>query len=182
MGLDEIERLLIQARARSGHTDYVIVGSLAILGATKNPPPAMIRSIDVDLYIKHDPGRTSELHPNLGQGSIFEIEEGYYLDAVSPSLPSFPEGWENRMVVKKFGEINAFFVNPNDVAVSKYIRGEERDVRWIKAGLRIGLLDLDIIDRVVHTAIALPGELEAARVLIKRHRRWLKSLQKDPAS
>ncbi|PIT79941.1 hypothetical protein B9Z39_15200 [Limnohabitans sp. JirII-29] len=82
----------------------------------------------------------------------------------------------------KVGEINAFFVNPNDVAVSKYIRGEERDVRWIKAGLRIGLLDLDIIDRVVHTAIALPGELEAARVLIKRHRRWLKSLKEDPAS
>lgn len=155
------------------HAEFVIVGSLSILGAVAEPPRTMVISIDVDTYLKNDPQRTGELVQALGQGSAFEDEFGYYLDPVSPKLPSFPQGWQDRLIPLDFGDVKAFFVEPNDVAVSKYMRGEDRDMRWLLAGLKGGLLDLDVIERRVASAPALDGELAAARKRIAKHRKRL---------
>lgn len=134
----------------------------------------MVMSIDVDTYLKNDPQRTGELVEALGQGSAFEDEFGYYLDPISPNLPSFPEGWQDRLILLDFGDIQAFFVDPNDVAVSKYMRGEERDLRWLRAGLKDKLLNMDIIERRIASAPALEGELQAARKRMAQHRKSLK--------
>lgn len=173
MNREQLHALLVEAKARIRHTDYVIVGSLAILGAVQEPPGTMVVSIDVDLYLKNDPQRTGELAEALGQGSPFEDEFGYYLDPVSPRLPSFPEGWEHRLILIDFGDVRAFFVDPNDVAVSKYMRGEDRDLRWLRAGLKSGLLDFSTIERRISSAPALEGELAAARQRMARHRKRL---------
>jgi hypothetical protein len=166
---------LYRAKELSGHSEFVIVGSLAILGAVADPPDAMVVSIDVDTYLKADPGRTGELSEALGQGSPFEDEHGYYLDPVSPHLPSFPEGWQQRLILIDFGDVRAFFVEPNDVAVSKYIRGDERDMRWLREGLNSGLLNMDVIERRIGSApTADDTELPAARRRIAGHRKRLK--------
>ena len=78
-------------------------------------------------------------------------------------------GW-----IMDFGDVKAFFVQPDDVAVSKYIRGEERDLRWLLAGLKSGLLDMHTIERRIASAPALEGELPAARKRMARHRKALK--------
>lgn len=174
MNREQLHALLAQAKAIVHHTDFVIVGSLSILGAVSDPPRTMVMSIDVDTYLKNDPQRTYELAKALGQGSVFEDEFGYYLDPVSPSLPSFPEGWQERLIPLDFGDVKAFFVQPDDVAVSKYMRGEERDLRWLLAGLKSGLLDMDTIERRIASAPALEGELQAARKRMARHRKALK--------
>ena len=174
MNREQLHALLVQARARVQHTEFVIVGSLAILGTVGKPPSTMVMSIDVDTYLKNDPQRTGELVEALGQGSAFEDEFGYYLDPVSPNLPSFPEGWQDRLVLLDFGDIQAFFVDANDVAVSKYMRGEERDLRWLRAGLKDKLLNMDIIERRIASAPALEGELQAARKRMAQHRKSLK--------
>lgn len=170
----QLHALLREAKALSGHSEFVIVGSLAILGAVSDPPDAMVMSVDVDTYMKADPGRTGDLCEALGQGSPFEDEFGYYLDPVSPNLPSFPQGWQDRLLLVDFGDVRAFFVAPNDVAVSKYIRGDERDMRWLRAGLASGLLNLDVIERLVGSAPTLGDELPAARKRMAGHRRRLK--------
>ena len=174
MNRQQLHTLLRQAKALSGHSEFVIVGSLAILGAASEPPDTMVMSIDVDTYMKADPGRTGELNEALGQGSPFEDQHGYYLDPVSPNLPSFPEGWRDRLIEHDFGDVRAFFVEPNDVAVSKYIRGDERDMRWLRAGLTSGLLNLDTIERRIGSAPALDDELPAARKRVAGHRKRLK--------
>lgn len=174
MNRQQLHHLLSQAARLTGHREFVIVGSLSILGAVSEPPDAMVLSIDVDAYTKADPGRTADLVQALGQGSAFEDEFGYYLDPVSPSLPSFPEGWQERLILIEFPQVKAYFVEPNDVAVSKYMRGEERDLRWLRAGLKAGLLDIEVIERRVGTAPALDGELPAARKRIAMHKRHLK--------
>ena len=174
MNREQLHALLAQAKAIVHHTDFVIVGSLSILGAVSDPPRTMVMSIDVDTYLKNDPQRTYDLAQALGQGSAFEDEFGYYLDPVSPSLPSFPEGWQERLIPLDFGDVKAFFVQPDDVAVSKYMRGEERDLRWLLAGLKSGLLDMDTIERRIASAPALEGELPAARKRMARHRKALK--------
>lgn len=173
MNREQLHALLSEARKQVQHAEFVIVGSLAILGAVAEPPRTMVVSIDVDTYLKNDPQRTGELVQALGQGSAFEDEHGYYLDPVSPNLPSFPEGWQDRLVQIDFGDVKAFFVEANDVAVSKYMRGEDRDMRWLLAGLKAGLIDLDVIERRVGSAPALDGELAAARKRIAQHRKRL---------
>lgn len=170
----QLHALLRKAQELSGHSEFVIVGSLAILGAVADPPNAMVMSIDVDTYMKADPGRTGELCEALGQGSPFEDEHGYYLDPVSPNLPSFPEGWQDRLIQIDFGEVRAFFVDANDVAVSKYIRGDERDMRWLREGLRSGLLNMDTIERRIGSApTADSNELPAARRRMAGHKKRL---------
>lgn len=173
MNREQLHALLSEARKQVQHAEFVIVGSLAILGAVAEPPRTMVVSIDVDTYLKNDPQRTGELVQALGQGSAFEDEHGYYLDPVSPNLPSFPQGWQDRLVQIDFGDVKAFFVEANDVAVSKYMRGEDRDMRWLLAGLKAGLIDLDVIERRVGSAPALDGELAAARKRIAQHRKRL---------
>jgi hypothetical protein len=143
----QLHVLLRKARELSGHQEFVIVGSLSILGAVSDPPDAMVGSIDVDTYMKADPGRTGDLSEALGQGRLIEID---------------------------FGDVRAYFVEPNDVAVSKYMRGEERDLRWLRAGLKSKLLNMDIIERRIGSAPALDGELPAARKRISAHRKSLK--------
>lgn len=174
MNRSHLHALLSKAKELSGHQEFVIVGSLAILGAVVDPPEAMVMSIDVDTYMKADPDRTGELAEALGQGSPFEDEHGYYLDPVSPNLPSFPEGWQERLILIDFGDVRAFFVDPNDVAVSKYIRGDERDMRWLREGLNSGLLRLDTIERRMGSAPTLEGELPAARRRLAGHRKRFK--------
>lgn len=174
MNRAQLHALLRKASELSGHEEFVIVGSLSILGAVSDPPDAMVMSIDVDAYMKADPGRTGDLCDALGQGSPFEDEFGYYLDPVSPNLPSFPQGWQDRLMLIDFGNVRAFFVEPNDVAVSKYMRGEERDLRWLRSGLKDQLLDIDIIERRIGSAPCLDGELPAARKRIAAHRKSLK--------
>jgi len=177
MELNHIERLLAEARALSNHEEFVIVGSLSVLGVMgKRPiPERMMMSIDVDCYLRNDPGRTHELKPALGEGSPFQRDNGYYLDPVSPSLPTLPEGWENRLVRVDFtsGAI-AYFLDSNDAAVSKYARGEPRDIEWTRAGLHGGILSAPIIDsRFRQTDFLDQEEARAARQRLASDEIWL---------
>jgi hypothetical protein len=41
MNRNDIDRLLVEARRITKHPDYVIIGSLSVLGALENPPVSM---------------------------------------------------------------------------------------------------------------------------------------------
>jgi len=148
MDLSNLEILFEEARKLSGHTEFVVVGSLSVLGVVqgKRVPPRMLMSIDVDCYARQDPECVFELQRDLGEGSAFEAAHGYYLDPVSPNLPTLPAQWEFRLIrVPLTNGLTVFFLDPNDAAVSKYARGEPRDRAWLQAGLAAGLLSAPII-------------------------------------
>lgn len=146
MNLNHIHHVLTEAKKITSHTDYVIIGSLTALGLNVAPPDEMVRSIDVDLYPKDDPDRAGEIAAIIGQGSAFEDEFGYYVDAVSPDLPTLPYNWQERFVIHDFGNVKALFLELNDAAISKYARGEIRDRIWIQEGLKAGLLSMPTIE------------------------------------
>lgn len=177
MKRDDLRRLFARARGLCGETDYVVFGSLAVLGYTGEIPARMAASIDVDAYSKADPGRVFELAPALGQGSRFEAEHGYYLDPISPSLATLPAGWESRLIrLQLEPELAAWFLEPNDAAVSKYARMEPRDREWIRPGLRAGVLSLAILDaRFARTRFLDATESERARKALADDRRWLRA-------
>jgi hypothetical protein len=147
--LGQLQALFDEARKLTKHTEFVVVGSLSILGVVpaNEIPARMLVSIDVDCFTKKDPGRIYELKEALGEGSPFDAKHGYYLDPVSPDLPMLPEQWEYRLLpVRLDAGIVVHFLDANDAAVSKYARCDVRDRRWIRAGLDAGLLSAPVIE------------------------------------
>ncbi len=177
MKREDLRRLFARARDLCGETDYVVFGSLAVLGFAGEVPARMAASIDVDAFTKRDPGRVFELNAALGQGSAFESEHGYYLDPISPRVATLPFGWAERLTrIQLEPELAAWFLEPNDAAVSKYARMEPRDREWIRPGLRAGVLSLAILDaRFADTRFLDAPESGRARKALEEDRRWLRS-------
>ncbi len=175
MRREDLGRLFAQARELCGETDYVVFGSLAVLGCAVAVPPRMAASLDVDAYTKSDPERVFELGAHLGQGSPFELEHGYYLDPISPRVATLPVDWESRLIrIQLEPDIVAWFLEPNDAAVSKYARLEPRDREWIRPGLRTGVLSIPILDRrFAETSFFDSDESARAREALEADRRWL---------
>jgi hypothetical protein len=171
---EDLRRLFSQARTLSGETDYVVFGSLAALGYADEVPPRMAMSVDVDAYTRSDPPRVFELARALGQGSPFEAEHGYYLDPIAPQVATLPAAWAERLVrIELEPGLAAWFLEPNDAAVSKYARMEPRDREWIRAGLHAGILSLAILDaRFAQTAFLDPAESARARKALDEDRAW----------
>jgi len=147
------------------------------------PPPDMVMSRDVDLYPKFDPDRGfQEIAQHLCQESDFFREHGIYADAISPRLLSLPQGWENRLIqIPLKGGVVAWFIEPNDAAIGKLMRGEEHDLRWVKSGMSEGILQLDTIEeRLRQTSNALDEDFENARrnITTLRSGRHLSSVQR----
>jgi hypothetical protein len=65
--LDDVFALFAQARDLSGHRDFVIVGSLSILGLADDSlvPADMAMPSDIDGFTRADPGRIFDLDPPL---------------------------------------------------------------------------------------------------------------------
>ena len=148
--LGHLQTLFSEARRLSKQSEFVVIGSLSILGIVPGQgqiPARMLMSIDVDCYSKSDPGRLHELREKLGVGSPFEAQHGYYLDPVSPDICTLPDQWEYRLIrVPLEDGVVVFFLDPNDAAVSKYARCDVRDREWIRAGLEAGLLSSSIVE------------------------------------
>lgn len=145
MRREDVQRALEAARVVSRHHEFVIAGSLSVLGLLQAPPERMSMSIDIDFYPLRDPGRAADIASVLGEDSEFHERNGYYLDAVSPELPVLPDGWKDRLVKVELGQTTAYFLDVNDTAVSKYARSAENDYRWLEAGYEAKLLNIDTI-------------------------------------
>ncbi|MGE0452458.1 MAG: DUF6036 family nucleotidyltransferase [Vicinamibacteria bacterium] len=177
MRREDLRLLFARARELCGETDYVVFGSLAVLGYAGEVPRRMAASLDVDAFGKSDPSRIFELAPALGQGSPFEAEHGYYLDPISPRVATLPEGWEARLLrIEVDPGLAIWFLEPNDAAVSKYARMEPRDREWIRPGLQAGILSLPIIEaRFEHTAFLDAVESARSRKALDEDAEWLRS-------
>ncbi len=177
MRRDDLRRLFSRARELCSETDYVVLGSLSVLGCARDVPPRMAASLDVDAFCKGDPPRIFDLASALGQGSPFELEHGYYLDPISPAVATLPAGWEDRLIrIQLEPELSAWFLEPNDAAVSKYARMEPRDREWIRPGLRAGVLSIAILEaRFAETTFVDAEESDRARRAFEEDQRWLRS-------
>lgn len=177
MNVDALFVLLAEAKKLCGHTEYVIIGSLSVLGMSDVTaiPGDMTMSIDADCYTLSDPGRVMDLRPALGEGSPFHKLHGIYLDPVSPKLPTLPDKWEGRLVRMQRDGVVALFLEPHDAAVSKLARGEKRDVRWVLAGAKSNIISLPMVAVRMQSANFLDeDEKKTAETLLDKVRAELK--------
>lgn len=155
MSLDDIADLLLAASAASNHRRFVIGGSLSVIGAVIAPPREMAMSRDLDMYPELDPGRGfQEIAETLGQNSSFHRTHGFYADPITPQLLALPEGWDRRLgQISLKGGVIALFIEPNDAAIGKLLRGSENDMRWIEAGFKERILNPKTMrQRAAHVA------------------------------
>jgi hypothetical protein len=183
MRREDLRRLFARAKALTGESDFVVFGSLAALGYSVRLPPRMTMSVDVDAYGKKDPGRVFALVGELGQGSRFEAEHGYYLDPIAPAVASLPAGWEDRLVrVEVEPGLRIWFLEANDAAVSKYARMEPRDREWIRAGLAAGIVSLAKVKaRFARTDFLDEAESRRAREALEQDRAWFSERKRRKA-
>ena len=180
MNLNALFELFERASEAIGHQDFVVIGSLSILGLEESfsIPEDMCMSIDVDCYTKSDPPRIYELQAILGENSAFHRSHHYYLNPVSPRLPTLPDDWQNRLLKVEKAKLRIWCLEPNDAAIAKYARGEPRDQRWIRAGIFSGVLSLALIKSRLKTTSFLDTKEESiARSQIDADFDWFESIK-----
>ncbi|NYE63161.1 hypothetical protein FHW58_004389 [Duganella sp. 1224] len=151
--------LALKEAAKCGpHTEFVIAGSLSVLGLKALPPELMSMSIDIDFFPLRDPTHVQDIVDELGEDSVCHEQHGYYLDPISSGILVLHPGWMERLVMLEFGSIRAYFLDVNDTAISKYVRSAENDFRRIDAGLEAGVLDFDIIEGRAQFEVDYPGK------------------------
>jgi len=182
MNINDIDRVLSAIRDASGLDEFVVIGSLSALGITSgNLPARMTWSIEVAAYPERDPHRAPEFSAQFGEGSSFHQTYGYYFDAVSPDLPTLPDGWEQRMIKQVLPSgVKVKYLDPNDCAISKYARSEPKDREWIRAGIEAGILSLPTIEyRMRETLFIDVDEHRKAKDSLRDDTEWFKALRKS---
>lgn len=182
MNLQAMFDLLKEASQLSNHREFVVIGSLSILALEEHfeIPDDMTMSNDIDCYTKADPERIFDVVPLLGENSPRHKASGYFIDAVTPALPSLPDGWEGRMIGVERDGIVAWFLDSNDAALSKYARGEPRDRRWIRAGIQANVVSIATLKSRFRSVDFLDQEEEdRAKALIREDEVWFKAARAD---
>ncbi len=98
MQREDFEHVLAAAAAVTGEEEFVVVGSQAVLGSVASPPPALLVSMEVDIYPRHAPEAAIQIDGSLGDGSPFHNSFGYYAHGVGPLTAKAPAGWQDRLV------------------------------------------------------------------------------------
>ena len=84
MNADALFALLAEARKLCGHSEYVVIGSLSVLGMSEVAaiPGDMTMSIDADCYTPADPPRIMDLRAALGEGSPYHATARLWDDGI----------------------------------------------------------------------------------------------------
>src|SRR4051812_3181297 len=142
MNRDQLEHVLRAAGAISGHTEWVIVGSQAILGPVPNAPAEITVSEELDLYAPGDEQASDLIDGSIGERSPFHETFGYYAHGVGAETAILPARWKERAVIIRSGAtggVTGICPHPADLAISKLAAWREKDREFVRALLRHGI-------------------------------------------
>ncbi|MGC2238745.1 MAG: DUF6036 family nucleotidyltransferase [Pyrinomonadaceae bacterium] len=159
----------------------VIVGSQAVHLVTNFPPEIVRQSIECDFLLIGGKSETrAEINKKLGVFSKFQIEHGFYADALGLATVILPPNWQDRLqnFEDENGNVIANVAEIHDIAVSKLIAGREKDFLFLKELFIREIIGIDIfLERV-----RLVGSMPQSAVLISRLESLEKHLPKNEAS
>lgn len=148
MTLYQFRHILRAARAISNCNFFVVFGSQAILGHFAYAPEEyeFWQSRELDLAPLPFEQKLSDLIEGcIGELSAFDAAYGVYAHATADYTPVFPAQWEARAKNIEFDGTLAQVPSFEDLAMSKYIAGREKDHEFIAKMWQSGLLDYEII-------------------------------------
>ena len=98
MKRSDLEHILRASKGVTGETEFIVIGSQAILGPFPDAPRVLRQSMEADLYPKYRPELSADIEGSLGELSLFHQTHGYLADGVSPNTATLPKGWEERLI------------------------------------------------------------------------------------
>jgi hypothetical protein len=168
---EHFEHVVAAAANVIDEDEFVVIGSQAILGSHPDAPPALLRSIEADLYPAGSPEKAAMIDGAIGDGSPFERTYGYYAHGVGPETAKAPAGWRERLVridvPPRPGSLRrpvAWCLEPHDLVLAKCVAGRERDWEFARDALAARVVDRAVLLARVRD---LPVD-EAVRVHVHR--------------
>lgn len=159
----------------------IIVGSQAVHAVASFLPEIVQQSIECDfLFAGGKTATRTEVNKKLGVFSSYQLEHGFYADALGLATVVLPTGWRERLqpLEDENGNVVAFCAEIHDVAVSKLIAGREKDFLFLKEAF---LREYISIDEFLERA-KLVGSMPQSEVLISRLENLTKFIPKSDMS
>lgn len=92
MHRQQLEHIIRAAAGITGASEFVIVGSQAVLGQFPHAPDELLVSIEADVFSLRDPADSDLIDGSIGEGSPFHQTFGYYAHGVSVETAVLPGG------------------------------------------------------------------------------------------
>ncbi len=179
MRKSDLFNLLSAVKSLAPNEIPIVVGSQAVHLVTNFPPEIVRQSIECDFLLTGD-GKNeirAAINKILGIFSPYQIENGFYADALGLATVILPTGWRERLqtLEDKNGNVIAYVAEIHDIAVSKLIAGREKDYAFLKELILPGYISIKtFLERA-----KLVKEMPKSQVLIPRLENLLKVLPKD---
>jgi hypothetical protein len=152
MRREDLDHVVAAAAQIVGESEFVVVGSQAILGTHPDAPATLLRSQEADIYPRRAPERAIDIDGALGDGSAFQRAFGYYAHGVGPETAKAPLGWEDRLVAVEIpprpaSEVRAvaLCLEPHDLVLSKLAANRDRDWEFAREALVARLVDSSLL-------------------------------------
>ena len=145
-----LEHIIRAAGTIADDPDIVVIGSQALLGQFPDADPALLVSMEADVYPRNRPERNDLIDGSIGDGSPFEREFGYYAHGVDRSTAVLPRGWEDRLVLvsgPNTRQVRGWCLDVHDLAVSKLVAGREKDLDFARVAARRGYVQRELIEQ-----------------------------------
>ncbi len=178
MRKSDLFKLIERINEISSEDKPIIVGSQAVHAITENLPEIAQKSIECDFLFGFGKSEARiKINKKLGVFSKFQLEHGFYADALGLATVVLPTGWQERLqpFQNEQGEIVAYCAEINDVAVSKFIAGREKDFQFLKDAFAMEIILVETFIERVRLIESMPQ----SPVLIDRLEKMEKYLSKQ---
>ena len=153
----QLEHIIRAATGITGASEFVIVGSQAVLGQFPQAPAELLISIEADVFTLRDPADSDLIDGSIGEGSPFHQTFGYYAHGVSVETAILPPGWQERLIRvhnENTGGGTGLCLEIHDLAVSKLVAGREKDINFLNGLLHHRLVKVPVFrERLAQTAL-----------------------------
>jgi hypothetical protein len=152
MNAEQLRHILRAAAKVTGESEFIVIGSQAILGSHPDAPRSLRKSVEGDTYPKNHPEKAIEVDGAIGELSPFHHEFGYYAHGVAPETATLPEGWEQRLVEFHVNDSTGtigWCLEKHDLAFSKLAAGRAKDIAFIRELLKHRLINRGKLERLI---------------------------------
>jgi len=154
MKRSDLEHILRASKSATGETEFIVIGSQAILGRFPDAPRVLRQSMETDLYPRYRPDLSELIEGSLGELSLFHQTFGYRADGVSPDTATLPQGWEERLTPlsnENTGGATGWCLDPHDLAISKLAARREKDLAYVAGLLRFKMVRQSRLQELIDT-------------------------------
>jgi hypothetical protein len=151
--------------------DIVVLGSQSILGTADAPrlPLEAVLSVEADLAFLDDPdeAKADDVDGQIGEGSGFHAEFGYYAQGVTLATAVLPDGWRDRLIAFERADAepsHARCLEAHDLVVAKLVANREKDREFATALIGAQLVDV----RTLLERVQVLDQPEAVRMRVRR--------------